>query len=858
MRQIAAISVVNGYNNNATFSNNPVAANVPDNNASDTDEGAFVKFCCADIDAAATVDANGDGVINDLDRGYHEVVLRVWDDGNKNGIIGDPGDNYNETWAFVKVEAKVPPVITCPPPAVIYCDWAIPTNVSTNFAPANPANFEKTGFPSAYGVCGDLPVTYRDQRMQWTDCNTGWLLRTFRITQKVNGVDVTRECTQRIDVLDSPLDQEWEMRFPSDWDQTASAPCTGPDSTAIRTNRPGWVAGPCDVIGVSTKVWQFDFEDGVCRKWKVEYKYVNWCDGEEMGPFYKYFVYRDVVPPTFDRCRDTMFAVGADCKLSGLQLSKRATDTGGCPGVDGWIKWEIFVDTWADGKDDYLFSSFVPNAAPYNVYTLAGGQLTLVNGNLVRVYYTAPTGNGGLKTITIPETIEGKMSNHKVSWKVTDGCHNFATCHEEFMVVDKKPPTPYCVLLSTALMDGPTPMVELWAIDFDKGSFDGDLNWPCTPQSDLLFTFDTIAPVLSLIDVPHFFKAGATATSSVTATVDEYNAGTAQRWLPSARSSAKVWTSAVFTDPCAKYVDVDVKMTVWDKKLNYDYCWTSLKIICNGPNCPVPGPECGLTEGRVAGAVTTDAGQPVNQVNVSFGAILPEYPRTVMTGSNGLFAMILPTGFDYEVSASKDGDYLNGVSTLDLVLIQRHILGMQNFNNAYKMIAADATNDGRVTAADLTELRKLILGVTMELPNNSSWRFPAANQAMDVQNPWPFAEVININELAADMDNQNFKAVKVGDVNGSVSADINNPAIESRSAKTVQFTAEDRNVSAGETVSVAISGSDFANVYGYQFTMNLNGAAFADIVSGAVDMTSNNIGVLASDVVTMSYASEKV
>jgi hypothetical protein len=113
-------------------------------------------------------------------------------------------------------------------------------------------------------------------------------------------------------------------------------------------------------------MWQFDFEDGVCRKWKVEYKYVNWCDGEEMGPFYKYFVYRDVVPPTFDRCRDTMFAVGADCKLSGLQLSKRATDTGGCPGVDGWIKWEIFVDTWADGKDDYLFSSFVPNAAPYN------------------------------------------------------------------------------------------------------------------------------------------------------------------------------------------------------------------------------------------------------------------------------------------------------------------------------------------------------------------------------------------------------------------------------------------------------------------------------------------------------------
>jgi hypothetical protein len=64
-------------------------------------------------------------------------------------------------------------------------------------------------------------------------------------------------------------------------------------------------------------------------------------------------------------------------------------------------------------------------------------------------------------------------------------------------------------------------------------------------------------------------------------------------------------------------------------------------------------------------------------------------------------------------------------------LIQRHILGIQPLNSAYKMIAADATNDGKVTAADLTELRKLILGITNELPNNASWRFPISAQTMD-------------------------------------------------------------------------------------------------------------------------------
>jgi hypothetical protein len=40
------------------------------------------------------------------------------------------------------------------------------------------------------------------------------------------------------------------------------------------------------------------------------------------------------------------------------------------------------------------------------------------------------------------------------------------------------------------------------------------------------------------------------------------------------------------------------------------------------------------------------------------------------------------------------------------------------------LIAADVNNDGKVSASDLTELRKLILGIYNELPNNSSWRFP--------------------------------------------------------------------------------------------------------------------------------------
>ena len=59
---------------------------------------------------------------------------------------------------------------------------------------------------------------------------------------------------------------------------------------------------------------------------------------------------------------------------------------------------------------------------------------------------------------------------------------------------------------------------------------------------------------------------------------------------------------------------------------------------------------------------------------------------------------------DYEVTGGSTEDYLNGISTLDLVLIQRHILGQQLLDSPYKMIAADVNNDDKITAVDLVVL----------------------------------------------------------------------------------------------------------------------------------------------------------
>ncbi|MBK8877098.1 MAG: hypothetical protein IPN74_00620 [Haliscomenobacter sp.] len=53
-----------------------------------------------------------------------------------------------------------------------------------------------------------------------------------------------------------------------------------------------------------------------------------------------------------------------------------------------------------------------------------------------------------------------------------------------------------------------------------------------------------------------------------------------------------------------------------------------------------------------------------------------------MTGASGQYAFDrLEQGYDYSVTPHLDKDYLNGVSTFDLVLITKHIRGVQPLNS---------------------------------------------------------------------------------------------------------------------------------------------------------------------------------
>ena len=87
-----------------------------------------------------------------------------------------------------------------------------------------------------------------------------------------------------------------------------------------------------------------------------------------------------------------------------------------------------------------------------------------------------------------------------------------------------------------------------------------------------------------------------------------------------------------------------------------------------------------------------------------------DFGPNFMTQADGDYVFRDILSSDFDISAARDDDHINGVTALDLVLVQRHLLGLTRLDDPFKIIAADINGDGRVSAFDLVDLRRLILG----------------------------------------------------------------------------------------------------------------------------------------------------
>lgn len=173
----------------------------------------------------------------------------------------------------------------------------------------------------------------------------------------------------------------------------------------------------------------------------------------------------------------------------------------------------------------------------------------------------------------------------------------------------------------------------------------------------------------------------------------------------------------------------------------------------------------------ISGNIKSHWGVPMNHVRLDISGSASAFVFTDTLGNYHFDNM--PTGGSFSVKPSLDSNDVNGVTTYDVALISKHILGVEVFNSPWKIIAADVNKSNSVTTFDMVETRKVILGINPGFPSINSWRFlPAYTTFADPGNPFLGGlppDNISISNLQGNYPNVDFKGVKTGDVNNSAS-----------------------------------------------------------------------------------------
>ncbi len=259
----------------------------------------------------------------------------------------------------------------------------------------------------------------------------------------------------------------------------------------------------------------------------------------------------------------------------------------------------------------------------------------------------------------------------------------------------------------------------------------------------------------------------------------------------------------------------------------------------------------GILEGVIT-SVQTDA---VSLVSVNLSG--PQgSSQEIITAQDGKFHFSqIPSGEDYRITPQRNDNHRNGVSTLDLVKIQKHLLGLEVFSSPYQYIAADANNSQSVSAIDLIEIRKLILGVQDEFSQNQSWRFVQKESQMVQGNPWPFNEYISVADLSeAGLTDIDFVGVKIGDVNNSAQANANQ-LMPRNGNKTIHVKASGNGqVTAEEEIELELVFPKI--VSGFQWTMETPGLEFISVESQDIAINNQNAGQPEEGITTMSWNGE--
>jgi hypothetical protein len=414
------------------------------------------------------------------------------------------------------------------------------------------------------------------------------------------------------------------------------------------------------------------------------------------------------------------------------------------------------------------------------------------------------------------------------TWEILDNCTNRSTCVQIVTVIDTTPPVATCAPNKTVEFgqgwnfDAPTgtdscvgPNVTIRIINtvtntsgFCGPTFSATRTWEiadgCSNKVNCTQTVtvrDTTAPVFTCAPDktvnclgPWAFDAptavdlvtGTTPTITVLNTVTNGSCGSGFTATRTWRATDSCGNSATCSQIVSGRAIVSIGGTVF-----------------NPTNYPAT-----MSDKRVAAATVMG---PTNMMG--------------LTAPDGTFSCVFEAASNVVITpmAPVGGNPSDGVTTLDISLVRRHILSVSNLDSPYKLLAADVDGSSTITTLDLSLIRRLLLGITNRFPSGP-WRFVPANYVFPNNlNPWSAPTNRIYAGVASDLSGQDFVAIKMGDVNNSWIAPAGDVGAKSARAKDgslgVGFRVNGATNIPGGSVVVPVTVSDFRNVTSVQGTL---------------------------------------
>jgi hypothetical protein len=275
--------------------------------------------------------------------------------------------------------------------------------------------------------------------------------------------------------------------------------------------------------------------------------------------------------------------------------------------------------------------------------------------------------------------------------------------------------------------------------------------------------------------------------------------------------------------------------------------------ICVSPSINMTSPkESGKFSGTVRMRCGDDLGDFIGGAPIYLGvddcpACGSNYIETHSTNSSGEYSSTMCISDSPKngtaTACPNIGNCLCGVSTLDLVLISKHIINVRPLGSPWKILAADVNCDGAVTTVDLVVLRKHILRIDGGFPNCSSCykTYPENVTFVDPTNPFT-TSISNCITGIGPNDEVNFSVIKIGDVSCDCSPDG-----YSIPSSNLEIKMPDKSVSTSQVFDMVVRSDDFDDIMGFQLGINFDPTkleyveAFTGDISGLTE--ESNFGI---------------